>query len=63
MEIHLMTLAFCSGKHDSKNICLLCTRMICFEETCGIIFSDDIVTVVKEQVGEILFRNKKVNPN
>ena len=25
-------LFFCSRKHNSKNICLLCTRMICFEK-------------------------------
>ena len=33
-------LLFCSLKHDSKNICLLCTRMICFEEICGNILDE-----------------------
>ena len=59
MQICVRTFVFCSCTHDNKNICLFCTRMICFEEGCGNILDELDENLLSEILHDLIIDQEK----
>ena len=59
MQICVRTFVFCSCTRDNKNICLFCTRMICFEEGCGNILDELDEKLLSEILHDLIIDQEK----